>query len=384
MLEKLFVKDYTNTSDPKVRTDYAKVAGVYGIASNLLLGALKLVVGVISNSIGVLADAVNNLSDCVSSCLTIVGFSLAAKKPDSEHPYGHARYEYLFGFIIGLFMLLMGIQFAVGSVKKMLNPEDLVLNAFTFISLGFSVLIKISQMLVYGRFSRLIDSNALKASASDSRNDILTTLGIMAALVIVAVFKINIDGLIGLLVSFFIIFNSIKTIKEQVAPLIGIKPTKERVNMITGKIMGYPGVLGVHDLVLHNYGVHNDFVTVHVEMDAGRSFLESHSIVDQIETDFRNELGINITIHMDPVVLDNPKLDEVRRQVVGALKELDPAVSFHDMRLIEMPHVTKVVLDCVVPPEKGYTAEQISRYLHSKVKLDCPLYFVVEVDVPFF
>ncbi len=383
MLEKLFVKDCGNTSDPRVRTDYAKVAGVYGIVSNLMLGALKLVVGLVSNSIGVLADAVNNMSDCISSCLTIVGFSLASKKPDSEHPYGHARYEYLFGFVIGLVILMTGLQFAVGSVKKIISPEELALSPFTFISLGFSVLVKLSQVLVYGRFSRLIDSNTLKASATDSGNDILTTLGIMLALVIVAVFKINIDGLLGLLVSIFIILNSIKTIKEQVAPLIGIKPTRERVDMITQRIMSYPGVLGVHDLVLHNYGVHNDFVTVHVEMDASRSFLESHSIVDQIESDFRGD-GINITIHMDPVVLDNPKLDSIRGQVEAALRDFDPSISFHDMRLIEMPHVTKVVFDCVVPPEKGYTSAQIMRLLRSKVRLDCPLAFVVEVDVPFF
>ncbi|MBR2282065.1 MAG: cation transporter [Spirochaetales bacterium] len=377
------MRNYRNTSDPKVRTDYAKVAGVYGIASNLILGALKLAVGLVSNSIGIMADAVNNISDCVSSCLTIVGFSLASKKPDSEHPYGHARYEYLFGFITGLFMLFMGVQFSVESFRKILEPEELTLSAVTFASLAFSVLVKFSQVILYGRFSRLIDSNALKASASDSRNDMLDTLGIMAALVIVAVFDINLDGLIGLLVSIFIIINSIKTIKEQISPLIGIKPTKEDVDRITERIMSYPGVLGIHDLVLHNYGVHNDFVTVHVEMDASRSFLESHAIVDRIETDFRDELGVNITIHMDPVVLDNPRLDRVREQVRSALGKFDPSISFHDMRLIEMPHVTKVVFDCVVPPEKGYTGEQISLYLRKEVRLDFPLSFVVEIDVPF-
>jgi len=383
MIEKLLVKDSTNTSDPKVRIGYAMAAGVYGIFSNFLIGGIKLLVGLITHSIGIMADAVNSLADCASCCLTIVGFKLASRKPDSEHPYGHARYEYLFGFVIGIVMLVTGAQFAIESVKKIINPQEMTIIPFTYISLGISILVKFSQFLMYRRFGGLIDSNTLRANASDARNDTISTLGILAAIVVMDLSGLNIDGYVGLVISAFLIINSFGTIKEQIEPLIGIKPTKDRVAMISNAIMSFPGVLGIHDLVIHNYGVHNDFVTVHVEMDSQRTFLESHSIADQMEEYFRDELGINITIHMDPVDLDNPKLDSLMSHIAAVLNEFDPDIAFHDVRMIDMPVMTKVMLDCVFPPEKGYTARQLSELLEEKVKMGCKLMFIVEVDVPF-
>ncbi len=383
MIERLLVKDSSNTSDPKVRTGYAMAAGVYGIISNFLIGGIKLLVGLITHSIGIMADAVNSLADCASCCLTIFGFKLASRKPDSEHPYGHARYEYLFGFVIGIVMLITGGEFAVESIKKIIKPQEMTIIKFTYISMGLSILVKFSQFLIYRRFGKIIDSNALRANASDARNDTISSLGLLVAIVVMDLTGVNIDGYMGLVLSVFIIINSFGTIKEQIEPLIGIKPTRERVTMIKNAIMSFPGVLGIHDLVIHNYGVHNDFVTVHVEMDSQRSFLESHSIADQMEEYFRDELGINITIHMDPVVLDNPKLDSLLSHIAAVLNDFDPDISFHDVRMVDMPVMTKVMLDCVFPPEKGYTATQLSELLEKNVKMGCNLMFIVEVDVPF-
>jgi len=358
-------------------------AGVFGIVSNILLGAAKLVAGMLTNSIGIMADAANNISDCGSGFLMIIGMSLADKKPDREHPYGHARYEYLFGFTIGIVMVFMGVMLAVESVQKIITPEVILITPLSYAILGASVLVKLAQMVIYRRKGKVTDSPVLKAGASDSGNDAIATAGILASMVVMDVFDINIDGIVGLAVSVFVIFNSLRTVGSQVAPLIGIKPTKERVKEITDRIMSYPGVLGIHDLVLHNYGVHNDFVTVHVEVDAKRGFLESHELIDNIETDFRDRMGLPITIHMDPVVVGDPKLDDIKAQINRVLSALDPEISAHDIRMIENPSFTKVILDCVVPPEKPYTAQILETLLAAKVVSNTMLQFVVEIDIPF-
>ena len=369
--------------EPKARTAYARKAGVFGIVSNLLLGIMKITIGLLTGSIGIVADAANNISDCASSVLTILGFMLAEKKPDREHPYGHARYEYLFGFTIGIVMLLTGVLFAKESITKIIHPQELSITAVTFIILALAVAIKAVQMIVYIRCGKAIDSPALKASAEDSRNDIITTAGILVAMIVMAITGINIDGLVGFVVSVFVIISSIQTIKEQVAPLIGIKPTRERVKMIADKILSYPGVLGIHDLVLHNYGVHNDFVTVHVEVDSSQSINDIHDIVDRIEMDFKDELGISITIHMDPVEVGNQKLEDIKAQIGTALEKLDPELSFHDVRMVDGKDLAKVIFDCVVPPDKHYSSEMIAGYLKQEIKFSCSLDFVVEIDIPF-
>lgn len=370
-------------TDPRHRTAYAVRTGVFGIVSNLLLGVMKIIIGLMTGSIGIVADAANNISDCASSGLTIVGFTLAEKKPDREHPYGHARYEYLFGFTIGIIMLLTGAVFAKESIGKIINPQDLSISTATYITLALAILVKFLQMILYVRCGEAIDSPAMKASAADSRNDMITTGGILVAMVVMAMAGINIDGLVGLVVSIFVIISSIQTIKEQIAPLIGIKPTKERVKMIADRIQSYPGVLGIHDLVLHNYGVHNDFVTVHVEVDSSQSINDIHDIVDKIEMDFKDELGISITIHMDPVQVGNKKLDDIKAMIKIALEEMDPELTFHDVRMVEGKDLTKVIFDCVVPPDKHYSAEMIADYLKQEVRYDCDLDYVVEIDIPF-
>ena len=382
MLKQLFIKNYKNTADPMVRENYASVAGVFGIFSNLIIGVAKLVVGMASHSVSIIADATNSLSDCATSVLTIVGFKMASKKPDHEHPYGHARYEYVAGFVIALFMLAMGCVFAKESVCKIIWPEELSIGVTTYVLLGVAVLVKVAQMAVYSDFARAIDSNTLGASAQDTRNDIISSSAILVAMVIMGVFKVNVDGFLGLAVSIFVIISSLQTLKEELEPIIGIVPTPQRVKEITDALMSYDVVMGIHDLAIHNYGVHNDFVTVHVEVDASMSMLEAHDKIDNIERDFRNKKGILLTIHMDPVIIGDPKLDALKAQIEGKLQKLDPTLHFHDIRMVDGPSHTNVVLDCEVPQEKNYTSEFLASYLKANIKWDSQLYFIVEIDRP--
>lgn len=384
MLKQIFIKNYKDTENPEVRNKYGKVAGIFGIISNLILGIIKLIIGFISNSVSIMADAVNNLSDMLSSLLTIVGFKLASRKPNHEHPYGYARYEYVSGFAIAILMLIMGLVFAKESVIKIIHPEELVINNITFLILFIAIIGKACQMFVYLDFSKAIDSNTLKTNAIDTRNDIISTTAILISMLIMKKFNINIDGYLGLVVSIFVIYSSIQMVKEVLEPIIGIIPTKERVDEITQRILSYDYVQGIHDLVIHNYGVHNDFVTVHVEIDSKMDMLEAHDLMDNIENDFRENLGISLTIHMDPVVIGNEKVDKLKQLIVSTIHKLDNSLEIHDFRIVEGTTHTNILFDCVVPYEKDYTADYIKEYLNNNIEPEEEkYYYVVEIDRPY-
>lgn len=323
MLRKLFIKNYKNTENKEVRNKYGTVAGMFGIISNLFIGVIKLIIGIIANSVSIIADSVNNISDTSSSLLTIIGFKLAKKAPDKEHPYGYARYEYISGFVIALLMLLTGGIFAKESIAKIFDSQEINISLITYIILGISIVIKILQVSVYTSFSKAIESDTLKASAQDSKNDILSTIAIIISMIIMQVFNVNIDGYVSLIISILIIISSLKMAKEVLQPIIGIIPTHEQVNQITKKIESYDCVKGYHDLVIHNYGVHNDFVTVHIEIDSKMSMLEAHDMMDNIENDFREDLGISLTIHMDPIEVGNKEVTKLNKEVKEIIKEYD-------------------------------------------------------------
>lgn len=383
MLKQIFIKNYKDIENPKVRNKYGKVAGIFGIISNLILGIIKLIIGFISNSVSIMADAVNNLSDMLSSILTIIGFKLASKKPNHEHPYGYARYEYVSGFAIAILMLIMGLIFAKESITKIIHPEELVINNTTFLILFIAIVGKACQMFVYLDFSKTIESNTLKTSAVDTRNDIISTTAILISMIIMKKFNINIDGYLGLVVSLFVICSSLQMVKEVLEPIIGIIPTKEQVNEITQRILSYDYVQGIHDLVIHNYGVHNDFVTVHVEIDSKMDMLKAHDLMDNIENDFRENLGISLTIHMDPVVLGNEKVDKLKQLIVSTIHKLDNSLEIHDFRIVEGTTHTNILFDCVVPYEKDYTAENIREYLNNNIESEEKYYYVIEIDRPY-
>ena len=384
MLKKLFIKNYKNTDDPVVRNQYGNVAGIFGIVTNLVLGIIKLIIGLISNSVSIMADAANNIADTASSVLTIVGFKLSSKKPDKEHPYGFARYEYVAGFVIAIFMLVMGLTFAKESLIKIFNPEELTINAVTYIILAIAILGKGLQMFVYLDFAKAINSNTLKTNAVDTRNDIISTTAILISMIIMGIFKINLDGILGLAVSGLIIYSATGMIKEVLEPIIGIVPTEEQVEEISKKLLSYENVQGIHDLVIHNYGVHNDFVTVHVEIDSKLDIMKAHDMMDNIEKDFKDELGIQLTIHMDPIELNNPKVDKLHKLVIESIKKLDQELKIHDFRIVEGITHTNILFDCIVPFEKDYTEELIINHLTQTIVPEKEMYYyVIEIDRPF-
>lgn len=384
MLKQLFIKNYEDTENPTVRNKYGKVAGTFGMVSNLILGVIKLIIGSISNSVSIMADAANNISDMASSALTIVGFKLSNKKPNHEHPYGYARYEYVSGFVIALLMLAMGLVFAKESIIKIIFPQELTINLITYIVLFVAILGKTHQMIVYSSFAKSIDSNTLKAAAVDTRNDIISTTAILVSMIIMKLLNLNLDGYLGLGVSIFVIISSIKMVKEVLEPIIGIIPTKERVEEVRNKILSYECVQGIHDLVIHNYGVHNDFITVHVEIDASMNMIEAHDLMDNIENDFKEHLGVDLTIHMDPVVIGNEKVDRLKEKVTETINKMDTELQIHDFRIVEGKTHTNILFDCVVPYEKDYSVEEIKLYLEKNIKTEEETYYyVIEIDRPY-
>lgn len=384
MLKKIFIKNYKNTDDPEVRNQYGKIAGIFGIVTNLLLGIIKLIIGIISHSVSIMADAANNIADTASSILTIIGFKLSSKKPDKKHPYGYARYEYIAGFVIAILMLIMGISFAKESIMKIFNPEELIINWITYLILILAIIGKGLQMFVYIDFANAINSNTLKTNSVDTRNDIISTTAIFISMVIMGTFKINIDGILGLIVSGFVIYSSIQMIKEVLEPIIGIVPTEEQVNEITKKLLSYEYVEGIHDLVIHNYGVHNDFVTVHVEIDSKMDILKAHDLMDNIEKNFRDELEIDLTIHMDPIVIGDPDIDKLQAKVIQSLHKLDKDLKIHDFRVVKGITHTNILFDCIVPYEKDYTEGILIEYLSKNIIPEKEIYYyVIHIDRPY-
>ena len=307
MLKRLFIKDYKNIDNPEVRKKYGTVSGCFGIITNLILFLIKFVIGIIANSVTIMADAFNNLSDSGSCIVTILGFKLANKPADKEHPYGHARYEYIAGIIISLLILSMGVLFTKSSIEKIFNPQDINLSIATYIVLVIAILGKLVQMLVYLDFSKAINSATIRATAIDARNDILTTSAVLIAMIIMGMFKINIDSYMGLIISIFIIITAIGSLKDTINPLLGIVPSPETVEKIKNKILNHKEIRGIHDLKIHSYGVGNDFVTVHAEVPDTIGLLESHELADIIEREFKEDLNIDLTVHIDPLDLEDRK-----------------------------------------------------------------------------
>lgn len=386
-IRKLFIKDYQDTQNPKVRFRYGLVAGIFGIISNALLCVFKLIVGVVGNSITIIADAINNLSDAGSSVVTLVGFKLSATPPDNDHPFGHARYEYITSLLVSVTVLFIGILLLKSSIEKCITPEEVSVSVYTYIVLGVAIAMKLVQMLIYLDFSKAINSGALKASAADSRNDVLATVAVLISTIVIDVAgdkinpKVSVDGIMGIAVSAFIIVSSILLIKEAMSPILGEKPPKELVDKITAKILSYDGVIGVHDLVVHSYGENHCFVVAHVEVPADVDITKSHDVIDNIEHDFWNEMHVRITIHMDPVDTKNRQLAVLKLRAQNAIANLDENLSLHDFRLVSGQTHTNMLFDVVIPYGSKITLDDVKDALKKEFGNDPVKYFfVIDMD----
>lgn len=386
-IRKLFIKDYQDTQNPKVRFRYGLVAGIFGIISNALLCVFKLIVGVVGNSITIIADAINNLSDAGSSVVTLVGFKLSATPPDNDHPFGHARYEYITSLLVSVTVLFIGILLLKSSIEKCITPEEVSVSVYTYVVLGVAIAMKLVQMLIYLDFSKAINSGALKASAADSRNDVLATVAVLISTIVIDVAgdkispKVSVDGIMGIAVSAFIIVSSILLIKEAMSPILGEKPPKELVDKITAKILSYDGVIGVHDLVVHSYGENHCFVVAHVEVPADVDITKSHDVIDNIEHDFWSEMHVRITIHMDPVDTKNKQLAVLKLRAQNAIANLDENLSLHDFRLVSGQTHTNMLFDVVIPYGSKITLDDVKDALKKEFGNDPVKYFfVIDMD----
>ena len=366
-LVRMFIKNSGDVENPAVRSAYGKFAGKVGIVCNVLLCVGKFIVGIVSGSLSISADAVNNLSDASSSIISLIGFKLSEKSADREHPYGHGRYEYLAGFMVAALIIVIGAELLRDSIIRIIQPSEVLFGVLPIAVLSVSVLVKLWMMIFYLNIARRISSDTLRASAMDSRNDVFSTLAVLIALIISHAAGINLDGIMGALVAVIILISGIGLVRDAINPLLGKAPSEEMVTKIREKILSYSGVLGTHDLMIHDYGPGRIFASVHVEIAAELTLTECHDIIDGIERDFL-ESGMNMLIHPDPIVSDDTVTGKAAALVTETVTELDERLTVHDIRVLGAPEPKRVIFDCVLPPELGLSKRDIEEAVASRLR----------------
>jgi cation diffusion facilitator family transporter len=377
LLVKLFIKDHENTSDPAVREQYGKFAGIVGIVSNLILCTMKILIGLFSKSIAIVADGINNLADASSSIITLVGFKLASQPEDEDHPYGHARIEYLTGLFISIFIIVIGFSLLKTSVDKIINPEAMDFSSVTIIVLVIAIAIKLWQAMFNVSIGKKIKSVTLMATAADSRNDVISTSVVLISVLIGKFTGLVIDGYMGCLVALFIIWSGIQLVRETSSPLLGEAPDDELVASIVEIASKEPISMGMHDLIVHNYGPGKVFASMHVEVDAKGDIMEAHDAIDNLERKIKEELHIEFVIHMDPVVLDDPIINEMRKIIVDALIPIEGLTNIHDFRIVPGPTHTNILFDAVRLNDCKLSEKEILKIANEAAQAVNPAYFVV-------
>lgn len=350
LIVKAFIKDYKNVTDSKVRMKYGILSGCVGIALNVILCLMKFFVGSMTGSIAITADAVNNLSDAGSSAVTVFGFKMAGKPADKDHPFGHGRIEYITAMIVSFIILFMGVELAIQSVKKIRTPEDVRFSLVGAIIIAASILGKLWLAFFNKRLGKKIDSPAMTAVVADSISDIAATSVTLTALILANFFPtLHIDGWLGIVVACFVLKAGFDIFRDTLSSLIGRPPSKELVEEMKNKIMSYDHVSGIHDLIMHNYGPDHFFATVHVEIPADIDVMVGHDIIDNIENDIKKEMGIDLTIHYDPLVVNNERVTELREMTEEIVRNISSDLSIHDFRVVDGPMHTNLIFDVVLP-----------------------------------
>ncbi len=386
LLRKLFIKNYDQLADEKVRVAHGKMASLFGIISNLVLFAGKMLAGFFSASISIIADSINNLADMGSSVITLIGFKLAAAPADKEHPYGHQRIEYITGLVVAVIIMIVGGSLLVTSIEKIIGYEiveiDKKMIIISCIILAVSILVKFWQSLFNKKVGKIINSVALMATSKDSLNDCFSTLAILIGNIVIFFvpnLPFSLDGVLGILVSLFIVVSGIKLIKDTVNPLIGVSIDSDFVKKIIRTIKEEPMVLGYHDLVCHMYGPTKCFMTIHVEVDANQKLLEIHDVIDNLERRIREDFDVELTIHMDPIQIDNPEINELRKKLKDVIKEIDSGLSMHDFRVVAGPTHTNLIFDVVRPFKFKLSDGEILKLIQNQMN-DKKYYFIVHFD----
>ncbi len=380
-LAKHLIKDHENISSPAVRRAYGILCGCVGIGLNLLLFAGKLLAGILSRSIAVTADAVNNLSDAGSSVVTLLGFKLAAQEPDQDHPFGHGRLEYISGLVVSMVILLMGVELGKTSLEKILHPEPVDFSPVVAVILCASILVKLYMVLYNRRIGKRIQSAAMAATAADSLSDCLATSAVLLGTLAGHFLDLHIDGWCGAAVALFILWSGFGAARETINPLLGQPPSPEFVEQIRSLVRAQPQIIGIHDLIVHDYGPGRRILSLHAEVPASGDILALHDVVDALEKQLNEKLGCLATIHMDPVVNDGGATTEARERVQAVVQVIDPGISIHDFRMVPGPTHTKLIFDAEVPYQCTLPDQEIRRRIQSAVQaLDEAWSAVVEVE----
>lgn len=376
-----FVKNYENVKDRTVRSAYGKMAGWVGIFCNVLLFASKFLIGLLSGSVSISADAINNLSDASSNIISLLGFKMGSKPADQDHPYGHARYEYLSGLLVAVIILVIGVELLQTSFQKIRNPDPVEFNWIFVGILVLSILVKLWMAVFNRSIGRIIDSETLLATAADSRNDVISTGAVLAAGIISQYTSLDLDGWMGIAVALFILYSGVGLVKDTLDPLLGKAPSPALVEMIRNKVMSYEGVLGTHDLMVHDYGPGRLFASVHVEMAAEEDVLKCHDIIDNIEKDFLEHENLNMVIHFDPIVTSDEVVGDLRKWLSRQVRQIDERMTIHDLRMVPGESHTNMIFDCVVPHEFTLTDSEVKQRLRELVAAEYPGYrCVITVD----
>ncbi len=384
LLSKIFIKNRDDLENPAVRRAYGILSGALGIVLNILLFVGKLTAGLVSGSVAIVADALNNLSDAGSSVITLIGFRIAGQKPDKGHPFGHGRIEYISGLIVSMLIILMGFELGKSSVEKIISPSGTEFSPVAAIILAVSVLVKLYMCYYNGRVGKKISSPAMKATATDSLSDCISTTVVLICMFITKFTGFDLDGICGAAVALFIFISGLRAAKDTIDPLLGVPPTEEFVDEIGETVMSHKGILGFHDLIVHDYGPGRRMISLHAEVPADEDLLKTHDTIDNIEKELSAKLGCDAVIHMDPIETDDKITMEAREKIAELVKIIDERVTIHDFRMVTGPTHTNVIFDIVVPYDVKRTEEEIRRDVERMVKtLDENYYAVVCVDKSF-
>lgn len=367
-LIRLFVKDNKNVQDPKVRGNYAMLSSITGIIANVLLFIGKLVIGILSASVAIIADAFNNIGDAGSSVVTMFGFRLAGKHADKEHPMGHGRFEYISAFIVDVLIIFVGVELLKSSVEKIITPEPADIQTVTLVFLGAAILVKAWLFFFYRKIAKTIDSSVIKAASFDSISDVVATTVVLISSLVSKYTDLDLDGYAGILVAAFIFYTGIKASKETIDLLLGGSPDKEILKNIKDFVKDYPDVIGIHDVMVHDYGPGRQIVSFHAEVSAKSDFSYVHDIIDNIERDMQKKYGYIVTIHLDPIVVDDQKVNEMYAFVKETVKGVDESFSVHDFRMTYGGNHINLIFDLSIPVDSKISDEDAAKEVEDKIR----------------
>lgn len=382
-LVRRFIKNYQDTKDANVRTSIGKLSGIVGIFSNLFLFVIKFVIGTIVHSVSIQADGVNNLTDAGSNIISILSFHLANKPADKDHPFGHERTETIASLFVGILILVLGFETAKESISKVIHPGSIDFRIASVIILLISIIVKFWMYAYNKKLSKTYDSSLLEATALDSISDVCGTTAVLVSTLLSPVLHFNLDGYMGIVVSGIILYGAYGLLRDMINSLIGEAPDPELVHNIVDMIMAHPAILGVHDMMLHNYGPNKIFASAHVEVDSSKDIFETHDHIDNIEREVKENMNIDLVLHMDPVKVNDPETELYRAKVVEAIHQIDPKWGFHDFRIVSGPTHVNLVFDLVIPFEEKYTQEGIEEMLLKHIESDKKIYLVLTIDHPY-